>query len=81
MQQQTFAEVTFEQYRKRLRLLFLPPYSPQLAPIVRVWKLVRRMATHNRFFKSLGELVKAVITCFDRWRKPNAVLQRLCSII
>ena len=26
-------------YRKVLSLLFLPPYSPQLAPIERVWKL------------------------------------------
>lgn len=68
-------------YRTVLTLLFLPPYSPQLAPIERVWKLACRMATHNRFFESLGELVKTVITCFDRWRKPNAVLQRLCSII
>ena len=29
-------------YRAVLALLFLPPYSPQLAPIERVWKLARR---------------------------------------
>jgi transposase len=28
--------------RKILQLLFLPPYSPQLNPIERVWKLGRR---------------------------------------
>lgn len=68
-------------YRQVLTLLFLPPYSPQLAPIERVWKLARRMATHNRFFASLGELLAAVEQCFDRWRQANAVLQRLCGII
>ena len=68
-------------YRKALTLLFLPPYSPQLAPIERVWKLARRMATHNRFFETLCELISAVETCFDRWQKPNAVLRRLCGII
>ena len=68
-------------YRQVLTLLFLPPYSPQLAPIERVWKLARRMATHNRFFEALGELVSAVEACFARWQKPNAVLQRLCGII
>lgn len=68
-------------YRKVLSLLFLPPYSPQLAPIERVWKLARRMATHNRFFATLGELLAAVEKCFDRWRKPNSVLSRLCGII
>jgi len=34
-------------YRKVLTLLFLPPYSSQPAPIERVWKLARRLATHN----------------------------------
>ena len=68
-------------YRAVLRLLFLPPYSPQLAPIERVWKLARRMATHNRFFATLGEVLAAIDQCFDRWRHPNAVLRRLCGII
>ncbi len=68
-------------YRKVLTLLFLPPYSPQLAPIERVWKLARRLATHNRFFATLDELLCAVESCFDWWKKPNAVLCRLCGII
>lgn len=68
-------------YRKVLTLLFLPPYSPQLAPIERVWKLARRLATHNRFFATLDELLCAVESCFDWWGKPNAVLCRLCGII
>ena len=69
------------QYRKVLSLLFLPPCSPQLAPIERVWKLVRRMATRNRFFATLGELLIAVEQCFDRWRHSNPLLRRLCGII
>jgi transposase len=68
-------------YRAVLALLFLPPYSPQLAPIERVWKLVRRMATHNRFFVTLDDELTAVSTCFGRWRTPNSVLRRLCGII
>jgi len=68
-------------YRTVLTLLFLPPYSPQLAPIERVWKLARRMATHNRFFATLDDVLTAVSMCFDRWRTPNAVLRRLCGII
>jgi len=68
-------------YRAVLSLLFLPPYSPQLAPIERVWKLARRMATHNRYFATLGEVLTAVSTCFDRWRIPDLTLRRLCGII
>lgn len=68
-------------YRRVLSLLFLPPYSPQLAPIERVWKLARRLATHNRYFATLTEVLEAVSACFDRWRMPNPVLRRLCCII
>jgi len=65
----------------RLHLLFLPPYAPQLASIERVWKLTRRLATHNRYFPTLEEVLEAVNACFDRWRQPNRILQRLCGII
>lgn len=68
-------------YRRVLTLLFLPPYSPQLAPIERVWKLARRLATHNRYFATLDELLRTVDDCFDRWRRPNPVLRRLCGIV
>jgi transposase len=68
-------------YRRELTLLFLPPYSPQLAPIERVWKLTRRLATHNRNFETLAEVLDVVQKCFNRWTKPNLVLTRLCGII
>jgi transposase len=67
-------------YRKVLTLVFLPPYSPQLAPIERVWKLMRRMATHHRYFQTLEAVLDAVQVCFARWLKPNAVLKRLCGV-
>ena len=68
-------------FRKALTLLFLPPYSPQLAPIERVWKLTRRLATHNQYFATLAGVLAAVENCFVRWLKPNAVLKRRCGII
>ncbi len=67
-------------HRVHLELWFLPPYSPQLAPIERVWKLTRRLATHNLYFGSLDELLSTVEICFAQWRKPNVILQRLCGI-
>jgi len=68
------------QHAPHLRLLFLPPYSPQLASIERVWKLTRRLATHNRYFPTLDDVLKAVNACFNRWRRPNPILYRLCCI-
>jgi transposase len=71
---------TRSRYARRLRLLFLPPYSPQLSLIERVWKLTRRLATHNRYFATLPEVLQAVDAWFDRWLRPNRVLRRLCCI-
>jgi transposase len=34
----------------------LPAYSPQLNPIERFWKVLRRRATHNRLFDTLADL-------------------------
>lgn len=39
-----------------LQLKRLPSYSPQLNPIERLWKLLRRRATHNRLFDTLADL-------------------------
>jgi transposase len=66
---------------QQFRLHFLPPYSPELNPIERVWKLTRRRCLHNRYFPTLEEVVSAVAPVFDAWSRPNTTLQRLCGIL
>lgn len=68
------------QCTRTFRLLFLPAYSPDMNPIERVWKLTRRMATHNRYFQDLEQLTTAVETLFAQWSYGNATLRRLCAI-
>jgi transposase len=63
-----------------LRLDFLPPYSPDLNHQERVWKLTRRLVTHNRYFPVLEELVQAVFEQFALWQEPNETLRRLCAV-
>lgn len=60
---------------------FLPPYSPELNPIERVWKLTRRCCLHNRYFPLLSELVQDVEQQFQQWAYGNETLRRLCAII
>lgn len=66
--------------RHRLQLDYLPPYSPELNPIERVWKLLRRLRLHNRYFPSLNDLVQEVSQQLALWAKPNSVLRRLSCI-
>jgi len=68
------------EHRKLLSLDFLPPYSPELNAIERVWKLTRRLCTHDRYFPVLEELIETIFSQFDSWRKPNQTLRRLCAI-
>jgi transposase len=67
-------------HRRHPSLFFLPPYSPRLSTIERVWKLTRRLATHNRYFPTLPAVLDAVTACFRRWQKPNETRRRLCCI-
>ena len=59
---------------------FLPPYSPELNPIERVWKLTRRLCLHNRYFGFLDGVAEAVEGRFADWTKPNETLRRLCAL-
>jgi transposase len=62
-------------------LHFLPPYSPELNPIERVWKLIRRRCLHNQYFQSLDEVVTAIEPCLRLWSRRNETLRRLCNIL
>jgi transposase len=67
-------------HRRTIRLDFLPPYSPELNAIERVWKITRRLCTHNQYFAELEDLVDVVFNQFKHWNRPNNVLRRLCAI-
>ena len=69
-----------EDCQKSFRLEFLPPYSPELNSIERVWKTTRRLCIHNQYFESLDQVIAAVEEQFDLWTKPNETLRKLCAI-
>lgn len=69
------------EHQQVLQLDFLPPYSPELNPVERLWKLTRRLCTHNRYFPAFEELAETIFDQFELWRKPNETIRRLCAII
>ena len=68
-----------DQHAPHFALDFLPPYSPELNPIERVWKLTRRRCLHNRYFDHLQDVIAAVKSEFTTWTTRNDVLRRLCA--
>ncbi len=56
-----------------LRLVFLPPYTPELQPAERLWPLVDEPIA-NRCFETLAD-IDAVLA--DRCRQPSTIHRRL----
>jgi transposase len=62
------------------RLVYLPPYSPELNPSERVWKITRQIWTHNHTYPDLASLEAAISSQFSNWSRSNDALRRLCAI-
>jgi len=62
---------------KNVDIWFLPPYSPELNPVERLWKMIKRNTLHNRLYDSLKQLEKAVVEYFDTLN--SEVLMKLCT--
>ncbi|MDR3187097.1 MAG: transposase, partial [Holosporaceae bacterium] len=51
-----------------IKLHFLPPYSPNLNPIERLWKVMNEHARNNRFFGSAKDFRESIFGFFaETW--------------
>ena len=62
-----------------IRILYLPPYSPNLNPIERLWKFMKKKVTANRHFEEFGEFKKALMDFFRGIRKHRTELETLIT--
>lgn len=44
----------------RIKTHYLPPYSPNLNPIERLWKIMREMTVYNRYYESSVDFFKEI---------------------
>ena len=51
---------------KRLVPTFLPPYSPNLNLVERLWKFLRQKIINTSFYRTKGQFKTAVLDFFDR---------------
>jgi transposase len=64
------------QVPSNIELVFLPPYSPELNPVERLWQWLKRHSLRNRFYKNLGEVIEAVQSCLQQ--ANDTFLKGLC---
>jgi len=69
-----------ERNAKKLELVFLPAYSPDLNPMERVWWYMRKKISHNRYIKTLKERMQEFWKMFSGYQKPNEFIVNLCNI-
>jgi len=62
------------------RLDYLPPYSPDLNSIERVWKLTRTHCLHDQYFATLDSVIAAVEKEFTGWALGSATVRKLCAL-
>lgn len=70
----------FLEENSRLKLVFLPPYSPNLNKIEKLWKWLKDSVINNVFFHTRKE-IKAAVTAFIEHInsiKSYEVIDRLC---
>lgn len=64
-----------------IQLLFLPPYSPNLNIIERVWKFIKKKALNSRYYETFFDfrmaILKAVESCNHEWEDELASLLTL----
>lgn len=54
-----------------IRLIFLPPYSPNLNLIERLWKFTKKKILYNKYYPCLNEFKNAIASCMENLKNGN----------
>lgn len=65
----------------QIELLFLPPYSPNLNLIERLWKFIKKECIHSRYFQNFQEFSETILSAlthaYERYPERLATLLTL----
>ncbi len=59
-----------------IRLHYLSPYSPNLNPIERLWKIMHEVVTYNRYYATFAEFTEAILHFFRHVGKKKRLLRK-----
>lgn len=62
---------------KNITIIYLPPYSPELNPVERLWEYIKSKILHNKIYESISELE---ISLTDFYKMLNTdTIRNICS--
>jgi transposase len=59
-----------------IKLHRLPPYSPNLNPIERLWKLMHENVRYNRYYEKFSEFTEATLEFFKTISRKKTILRK-----
>lgn len=59
----------------KIELVRLPPYSPEYNPTEGVWKVTRKLTTHNRFYHTVEERDAALTKTFRQFQEDPSLIE------
>ena len=62
-----------------IRLLSLPPYSPELNPVEHLWDELREKHFHNRAFDSLHALENQLVEALRQLENSGERVKSICN--
>ena len=48
-----------------IEIVYLPPYSPELNPVERLWRWLKRHTIRNRLYLAIEEVIDSVQECLN----------------
>jgi len=63
----------------KIKLVFLPPYSPNLNLIERLWKYFRKIVLYNKYYETFEEFKRACISFFRQSKKHKEGISSLLT--
>jgi len=64
---------------RKLGLIFLPPYSPELNPAEDLWKLIREKCTHDTYYEHFEDKVAVIRKFLVKCKNPSEEVRSRCN--
>ena len=63
-----------------IKLVFLPPYSPNLNLIERLWKFLKKKLRKNKYYDTFEKFRKAIFEFFQNIEQYRSELEKLLTL-
>ena len=73
-------EVQDHAERLGIQLMYLPPYSPNLALVERVWKFFKKKVMYNTYYETFESFESALYDFFKNWDSNDPEIQFLLTL-